>query len=87
MTTDVIPLYTIKMLLIILPYFQIVVSILLIAAILLQKRGAGLSAAFGGSADGGSYATKRGLEKIVFNATIVLAGLFLFSAFLNLLLK
>lgn len=75
------------MLLTVLPYFQIVVSILLIAAILLQKRGAGLSAAFGGDADSGSYATKRGLEKIVFNTTIILAGLFLFSAFLNLLLK
>ena len=53
---------------------QIVVSILLIGAILLQQRGTGLSATFGG--EGNVYRTKRGLERIIFIATIVLAILF-----------
>ena len=50
---------------------QVIVSILLIVAILLQNRGTGLGSAFGGS--GGVYLTKRGLEKKLFIATIVLA--------------
>lgn len=53
---------------------QIVVSTLLVVAILLQSRGTGLGAAFGG--DGNVYRTKRGVEKILFRATIVLAVLF-----------
>jgi preprotein translocase subunit SecG len=52
----------------------IVVSLLLIIVILLQNRGAGLGSAFGGT--GGVYLTKRGLEKKLFTATIVLAVLF-----------
>ena len=43
---------------------QVIVSILLIVAILLQNRGTGLGSAFGGS--GGVYLTKRGLEKKTF---------------------
>lgn len=54
---------------------QIVVSVLLIASILLQQQGVGLSTTFGG--DGGAFRTKRGLEKGLFYATIVLAALFL----------
>lgn len=53
---------------------QIVVSILLIIVILLQNRGAGLGSAFGGT--GGVYLTKRGLEKKLYTATIVLAVIF-----------
>lgn len=53
---------------------QLVISVLLMIAILLQSRGTGLGGAFGGS--GGVYLTKRGLEKKLFNATIVLAVLF-----------
>lgn len=54
---------------------QISVSVLLVLAILLQQRGVGLGATFGG--DGGAFRTKRGLEKGLFYATIVLATLFL----------
>jgi preprotein translocase subunit SecG len=53
---------------------QIIVSILLIIVVLLQNRGTGLGSAFGGT--GGVYLTKRGLEKKLFTATIVLAVLF-----------
>lgn len=53
---------------------QLVVSILLMIAILLQNRGAGVGGVFGGG--GGVYLTKRGLEKKLYSATIVLAVIF-----------
>ena len=59
----------------ILTYAQIGLSLLLIGAILLQQRGTGLSSTFGGGSL--EYNTKRGAEKIIFWATIVLAVLFL----------
>ncbi|OGN16636.1 MAG: preprotein translocase subunit SecG [Candidatus Sungbacteria bacterium RIFCSPLOWO2_02_FULL_54_10] len=58
-----------------LPYIQIILSILLIGGILLQQRGSGLSGALGGS--GIEYSTKRGAEKILFYATVVIAVLFI----------
>jgi len=54
---------------------QIVIAVLLMLAILMQSRGAGLGGVFGGS--GGVYLTKRGLEKKLFIATIVLAVIFI----------
>lgn len=54
---------------------QIAVSVVLVAVILLQQRGAGLGATFGG--DGAAFRTKRGLEKGLFYATIVLGAVFL----------
>lgn len=68
----------------ILPFIQIVISILIVIVILLQQRGTGLSAAFGG--EGNVYRTKRGIEKILFRATIVLAALLLASALTNIIL-
>ena len=65
--------------------FQLLVSMLLIAAILLQQRGGGLSATFGG--DGGLYHTRRGLEKVIFRATITLSILFLAAALMNVILR
>jgi preprotein translocase subunit SecG len=53
---------------------QIILSVLLIGAILLQQRGSGLGSAFGG--EGNVYRSRRGFEKILFIATIVLAVLF-----------
>ncbi|MDO8593118.1 MAG: preprotein translocase subunit SecG [bacterium] len=53
---------------------QIVISIALMLAILLQNRGAGLSGIFGGG--GNIYRAKRGLEKKLFTLTIVLGALF-----------
>ena len=63
----------------ILDIVQIVVSVLLMASILLQQRGEGLSSTFGGQG-GGVYFKKRGMEKILFIASIVLAVLFILSA-------
>jgi len=67
----------------ILNILQIIISILLIIAILLQQRGSGLSSAFGG--DSSIYRTKRGLEKSLHIFTIILAILFLVTALLNIL--
>ena len=53
---------------------QVLVSIALIASILLQSRGAGLGATFGG--DSSVYRSRRGIEKTLFRFTIVLAVLF-----------
>lgn len=63
---------------------QILVSILLIAAILLQQRGGGLSGVFGG--EGSVYATRRGIEKGIFIATIILSALFIVISVLRLFL-
>lgn len=65
---------------------QAVVSILLIASILLQNRGSGLGGAFGGG-DLSNYYTKRGLEKFLVYATIILTLLFLGLALLNVYLS
>ena len=67
-----------------LPIVQIVVSVALAAAILLQQRGTGLSATFGG--EGNVYRTKRGIEKLLFRATIVLTAILLLSAIANIVI-
>ena len=53
---------------------EILVSIGLIASILLQSRGAGLGATFGGESS--VYRSRRGVEKRLFQFTVVLAVLF-----------
>ena len=57
---------------------QMIVGIALIAAVLLQARGTGLSGTFGG--DSAVYRSRRGVEKRLLQFTIVLIVLFvLFS--------
>ena len=70
----------------VLPYVQITLSLLLIAAVLLQQTGTGLGGALGGSDSGGVHYTRRGAEKILFQATFVIAILFALSAFIALFL-
>ncbi len=53
---------------------QIILSVILVIFILMQSQGSGLSGAFGGG--GENYHTRRGVEKIVFYATIVATILF-----------
>ena len=50
---------------------QIIVSVALIGAILLQAKGSGLGSVFGG--DGSVFRTRRGAEKGLFQLTIILA--------------
>jgi len=53
---------------------QITVSVLLIICILLQERSSGLSGIMGGGGgNGGFYQTRRGLEKVIYWGTIILA--------------
>ncbi|HOZ55686.1 MAG: preprotein translocase subunit SecG [Parcubacteria group bacterium ADurb.Bin316] len=59
---------------------QIIVSILLITAVLMQNRSGGLSGVFGGSG-GGFYMAKRGLEKKIFISTIALSIIFFAISF------
>ena len=53
---------------------QIIVSIALVVAILLQARGTGLSGTFGG--DSAVYRSRRGIERRLWQFTIVLLVLF-----------
>jgi len=58
---------------------EITISVLLIIGILLQQRGAGASAIMGGGG-GASYYTRRGFEKFLFVAIIILSALFVLAA-------
>ena len=57
---------------------QMLISIVLIIVVLLQSRGGDIGAAFGGGGGGGgsSFRTRRGLEKTLFQLTIILAIIF-----------
>ena len=68
----------------ILPYIMMGSAILMIAAILLQQRGASLGAGFGGSSE--LYTTRRGLDKNLFEVTIILAVVFVLSILAGLVL-
>lgn len=63
---------------------QIVLAIILMAGILVQQRGAGLSGAFGG--EGNVYSTRRGAEKFIFVSTIVATVLFITVSLLRIIL-
>ncbi len=68
----------------ILQYVTLGSGVLMILCILLQQRGASLGAGFGSS--GELYTTRRGLDKSLFDATIVLAVVFVLSIMAALLL-
>ena len=71
----------------VLPYIQVILSVLLIACVLLQQTGASMGGAFGGDNFTAGFHTRRGLERTLFIATIVLGILFAASAFLALIIK
>ena len=58
---------------------QMLIWIILVVVVLLQARGGDIGAAFGGGGGGGgsSFRTRRGLEKTLFQLTIVLSMVFL----------
>lgn len=70
-----------------LPYIQIILSIILIVAILLQQSSAGVGGALGGGDGGGLYSTRRGFEKFLFVLTIVIGIIFVVSSFIAILIK
>lgn len=59
---------------------QIIISLLLVASILIQSKGTG----FGRSWGGASSFTRRGLEKLIFKATFVLAATFIILSLFQL---
>jgi len=63
---------------------QLISATLLILVILLQQKGSGLGAAFGGS--GNIYSTKRGIDAVLFKATIVIAIIFFALSLLRVIL-
>jgi protein translocase SecG subunit len=63
---------------------QIIVSVLIVLCVAFQQSGAGLGSAFGGG--GEFHATRRGLEKKLYIATIVLTCVFIALGVLNLLM-
>jgi protein translocase SecG subunit len=63
--------------------FQIIISVLLVITVVLQSRGSDAGLAFGGG--GESFRSKRGLERILFYATIILAVLFAANSILALI--
>ncbi len=67
-----------------LPIVQIILAVMLMVAILLQRTGASLGGAFGADNFSSGFHTRRGMEKTLFNATIVLGILFALSALLAL---
>ena len=63
---------------------QLLVATLLIATILIQAKGTGLGSAWGGG--GEFYRSKRGVEKFLFTATIILGSLFVLGGIANLII-
>ena len=62
---------------------NLVSAVLLNVTILLQQKGSGMGAAFGGSSS--VYTTRRGLDRTLFQATIVLSVVFFATAIAFLL--
>ena len=64
---------------------QIIVSVALIALAVMQSKEAGLGRMFGG--DSSVYRTRRGVEKTIFQLTIVMAVVFFLTSMLNVLVR
>ena len=71
----------------ILPYLQIILSIILIAAILLQQSSAGVGGALGGGDGSSLYGTRRGFEKFLFVLTIIVSIIFVAASFAAIFIK
>ena len=62
-----------------LPYIQIILAILLVAAILLQQRGSSLGGAFGGDNFSSAFHKRRGAELFLFKFSVGISVLFVLS--------
>lgn len=67
----------------VLTIIQLVIAGFLVLVILLQQKGAGLGSAFGGT--GSVYTSRRGVDRILFNITIVFSLVFFALALINLI--
>jgi protein translocase SecG subunit len=70
----------------ILPWAQIVLSVVMTILILLQRSDASLGSAFGGT-DSTTVYTRRGAEKILFYMTVTVSVLFALSALVALVIS
>lgn len=61
---------------------QIILAVLLVLVILIQQKGSGLGSTFGGEAS--FYRSRRGAEKLLFYATIILSAAFILSSLISL---
>ncbi len=66
---------------------QVIISIALVVLIILQAKGTGLGSLFGGDSGMGITKTRRGLEKTLFQVTIILGALFLLNSIIQLMLQ
>jgi protein translocase SecG subunit len=74
-------------LVLVLPYIQIALAFLVIGGVLLQRSDASVGGALSGGSDGpATQFSRRGAEKQLFNATIIVAVLFVLSNILAYLL-
>lgn len=64
-------------------FLQIILSVAIVILILLQQRSAGITGLLGGEGSG-FYQARRGMERIVFRATIVTSVLFVALALYQL---
>jgi len=64
---------------------QVILAVILSIVILIQQQGVGLGGAFGG--EGNVYRSRRGIEKFLFYATIILAIAFFASAIAAVILN
>ena len=71
----------------ILPYAQIILSVILVLAILLQQTGSGLGGALGGNDGGSFHHTRRGFEKFLFFLSLICGILFALFALLSIIIK
>jgi len=78
------PMYLVEQ---ILPYAQIILSVILVTAILLQQSAAGLGGALGGSDNSSFHHTRRGFEKFLFYLSLLCGILFALLAFLSIIIK
>ena len=72
---------------VVLPYMQIILSVILVLAILLQQTGSGLGGALGGNDTGSFHQTRRGFEKFLFYLSLVCGILFALLALLSIIIK
>lgn len=63
---------------------QVILSLVLVGLVLLQSRGGGIGSSFGGS--NVRYSSRKGLEKTIFYATILVSVLFAAVSLLNVLI-
>jgi len=66
-------------------WIEFIIAISLVTSILLQHRGTGLGGVFASEAN--VYRSKRGIEKFLFNSTVVLGTLLAIAAIAHLFLR